>query len=134
MSAVLRPLYLINPGQVGHWRQLAACRHADPELFFPVSASGPCLDQVTRAKAVCAGCRVKRQCLVFALGTGQEHGVWAGMSEQELREQARLRQSQAAPYAARSSEDLMTAHALAENSQCPASVRPRLARQIPNGG
>jgi hypothetical protein len=23
------------------WRQLAACRHADPELFFPVSASGP---------------------------------------------------------------------------------------------
>lgn len=80
MSAVLRPLYLINPGQVGHWRQLAACRHADPELFFPVSASGPCPDQVTRAKAVCAGCRVKRQCLVFALGTGQEHGVWAGMS------------------------------------------------------
>jgi hypothetical protein len=23
-----------------HWRQLGACRHADPELFFPVSASG----------------------------------------------------------------------------------------------
>ena len=22
------------------WRQLGACRHADPELFFPVSASG----------------------------------------------------------------------------------------------
>jgi len=89
MSAVLRPKHLINPDQDGHWRQLAACRHADPELFFPVSASGPSLEQVARAKAICAGCRVKRQCLVFALGTRQEHGVWAGLSEQELREQAR---------------------------------------------
>ena len=89
MSAVLRPTHPINPDQGGHWRQLAACRHTDPELFFPVSASGPCLDQVVRAKAVCAGCRVRRQCLVFALGTRQEHGVWAGMSEQELRERAR---------------------------------------------
>jgi WhiB family redox-sensing transcriptional regulator len=86
MSAVLRPTHPINPDQGGHWRQLAACRHTDPELFFPVSASGLCLDQVGRAKAVCAGCRVRRQCLVFALGTRQEHGVWAGMSEQELRE------------------------------------------------
>jgi WhiB family redox-sensing transcriptional regulator len=91
MSAVLRLIYQINPSQGGQWRQLAACRYADPELFFPVSASGPCLDQVARAKAICAGCRVKRQCLIFALGTRQEHGVWAGMSEQELREQARRR-------------------------------------------
>jgi WhiB family redox-sensing transcriptional regulator len=89
MSAELRLIYLINPDQGGHWRQLAACRHADPELFFPVSASGLCLDQVVRAKAICAGCRVKRQCLVFALDTRQQHGVWAGMTEQELQERTR---------------------------------------------
>ena len=67
------------------WRQLAACRHADPELFFPVSASGPSLDQITQAKAICAGCPVRRQCLAFALDTRQNHGVWGGMSEQERR-------------------------------------------------
>jgi WhiB family redox-sensing transcriptional regulator len=67
------------------WRQLAACRHADPELFFPVSASGPSLDQITQAKAICAGCPVRQQCLAFALGTRQDHGVWGGMSEEERR-------------------------------------------------
>jgi WhiB family transcriptional regulator, redox-sensing transcriptional regulator len=65
------------------WRLLAAWRHADPELFFPVSASGPSLDQVTQAKAICAGCPVRRQCLAFALDTRQDHGVWGGMSEEE---------------------------------------------------
>src|SRR5260370_34888561 len=65
------------------WRLLAACRHADPELFFPVCASGPSLDQVTQAKAICAGCPGRRQCLAFALDTRQNHGVWGGMSEHE---------------------------------------------------
>ena len=71
------------------WRQLAACRHADPELFFPVSAAGPSLDQITQAKAICARCPVRRQCLAFALDTMQDHGVWGGMSEQERRLRAR---------------------------------------------
>jgi WhiB family transcriptional regulator, redox-sensing transcriptional regulator len=71
------------------WQQLAACRHADPELFFPLSASGPSLDQITQAKAICAGCPVRRQCLAFALDTRQKHGVWGGMSEEERRPRAR---------------------------------------------
>ena len=71
------------------WRQMAAYRHADPELFFPVSASGPSLDQVTQAKAICAGCPVRRHCLGFALDTRQDHGVWGGMSEEERRPRAR---------------------------------------------
>ena len=71
------------------WRQLAACGHADPELFFPVSRSGPSIDQITQAKAICARCPVRRQCLAFALDTRQDHGVWGGMSEQERRLRAR---------------------------------------------
>jgi WhiB family transcriptional regulator, redox-sensing transcriptional regulator len=65
------------------WRLLAACRSADPDLFFPVSVSGRSLEQVTEAKAICSGCPVRQECLAFALGTGQLHGIWGGASEQE---------------------------------------------------
>jgi len=67
------------------WRQRAACLLADPDLFFPVSAAGRSLEQVTRAKAICARCRVRPECLAFALATGQVHGVWGGLTEQERR-------------------------------------------------
>ena len=66
-----------------NWRSLAACRSADPDLFFPVSSSGASVAQVAEAKAICAGCQVRRDCLAFALRTHQDHGVWGGLSEQE---------------------------------------------------
>ena len=62
---------------------MAACRSTDPDLFFPISSSGRSVAQVAEAKAVCAGCRVRRECLAFALRTHQVHGVWGGLSEQE---------------------------------------------------
>jgi WhiB family transcriptional regulator, redox-sensing transcriptional regulator len=65
------------------WRSAAACRSADPDLFFPVSSSGRALEQVAEAKAICARCPVRPECLAFALRTGQLHGVWGGMGEQE---------------------------------------------------
>jgi len=67
----------------GDWWQSAACQEADPELFFPVGARGPAVGEIARAKAVCAGCRVRRQCLQFALATHQMHGVWGGTTEDE---------------------------------------------------
>lgn len=65
------------------WRSIAECQFADPDLFFPISTSGRALQQVAEAKEVCARCQVKRECLRFALLTGQRHGVWGGMSEEE---------------------------------------------------
>jgi WhiB family transcriptional regulator, redox-sensing transcriptional regulator len=67
------------------WQDLAACRTADPELFFPVSEAGPALGQVARAKAVCATCSVREKCLDYALATRQPHGVWGGTSEEDRR-------------------------------------------------
>ena len=65
------------------WWSLAACKSADPDLFFPISHSGPASAQVARAKAVCAGCAVRDQCLRYALAADPVHGVWGGMSEEE---------------------------------------------------
>ena len=65
------------------WWRSAACQEADPELFFPVAALGPAAGEIDRAKAVCGGCRVRHQCLQYALATHQVHGVWGGMTEAE---------------------------------------------------
>jgi WhiB family redox-sensing transcriptional regulator len=67
------------------WRELAACRSYDPELFFPIGKAGLGRAEVQRAKAVCAGCPVRQACLDFALRTGQEFGVWGGYDEDERR-------------------------------------------------
>ena len=65
------------------WWSRAACLTADPELFFPVSSSGPALRQVGRAKAVCARCQIQRACLRYALDAGSVLGVWGGTTEKE---------------------------------------------------
>jgi WhiB family redox-sensing transcriptional regulator len=66
------------------WRRLAACRSADPELFFPVSGGG-WSGQVEKAKALCGTCPVRRQCLQYAIGEDEAYGVWGGMTEDERR-------------------------------------------------
>ncbi len=65
------------------WWARAACASADPELFFPISYSGPALRQVARAKAICARCPIRQECLRYALDAGSIHGVWGGMTEGE---------------------------------------------------
>ncbi|MER5216471.1 WhiB family transcriptional regulator [Streptomyces sp. NPDC002838] len=68
-----------------NWRDHAACRHEDPDLFFPIGTTGPALVQTQRAKAVCRRCPVREECLQWALDTGQTLGVWGGTSEDERR-------------------------------------------------
>ena len=73
----------------GRWRALAGCRTTDPDLFFPVSVSGRSLAQVTEAKAICAACPVRPECLAFAFETSQVHGIWGGLTEEERRQALR---------------------------------------------
>jgi WhiB family transcriptional regulator, redox-sensing transcriptional regulator len=85
---------------VAEWWSLAACQSADPDLFFPISGTGPALGQVARAKAVCTACAVRLDCLGYALTSGPLQGVWGGLTEEERRllrqreAKARLRASQ----------------------------------------
>ena len=67
------------------WRHRALCRDEDPELFFPIGTTGPAVVQIEQAKAVCRRCPVTESCLDWALRSGQDSGVWGGLSEDERR-------------------------------------------------
>ncbi|WP_434533314.1 WhiB family transcriptional regulator [Amycolatopsis carbonis] len=62
------------------WQTTAACRSEDPEVFFPSPTATP---QIRHAKAICAACPVRLQCLYLALGNGLDHGIFGGFTEHE---------------------------------------------------
>jgi WhiB family redox-sensing transcriptional regulator len=68
------------------WRRTAACRDTDPDLFFPVGTTGPAIEQIENAKAVCQACDAQSLCLEYALATNQDSGIWGGTSEDERRQ------------------------------------------------
>lgn len=67
------------------WRVHASCRdHHTPSLWFP--ARGPAI----AARAICAACPVRGDCLQVALLDVEEHGIWGGLSERVRRVLRRL--------------------------------------------
>lgn len=73
------------------WLHRARCKDEDPELFFPIGTSGPAAVQIEAAKSICMLCPVRSECLEWAMVTGQEAGVWGGLSEDERRALRRAR-------------------------------------------
>ena len=80
------------------WHDHAACRDAEPDLFFPDGNIRSARAQVKTAKLICRGCPVRTFCLNWALASGQEHGIWGGLTEDERRRLHRRGQ----PWIARS--------------------------------
>lgn len=75
------------------WRDHAACRDVDPDLFFPIGTMGESLLQIDEAKQICQACPVCGPCLRWAVDSGSA-GVWGGTTEDErriLRRQLTLR-------------------------------------------
>lgn len=69
------------------WRERAACRTADPELFFPTAtAPGAAAQRRNReAKAICGRCPVLAECLSWAMTEGLDYGVFGGLTADERR-------------------------------------------------
>lgn len=78
------------------WQQLAACRDTDPELFFPEVddyTAPETAAQLFAAAKVCVSCPVRRECLIYAVDSGQSFGIWAGRTPSELRAIRRQRRA-----------------------------------------
>jgi WhiB family redox-sensing transcriptional regulator len=72
------------------WRQHAACRGLEPEVFYPASE-----EQTEEAKAICGECPVREPCLDYALANRERDGVWGGATERERRRLIRQRRRSA---------------------------------------
>ena len=75
------------------WRESAACRYLETDLFFPIGKTGRAVEEIQRAKQVCASCPVQQPCLTFALDTHQGYGIWGGYDEDERRIMLRQRRN-----------------------------------------
>ncbi len=75
----------VTPVITTDWRELGACRDSEPSLFFPVGTTGPAVEQIAGAVAICASCSVQETCLEYALESNQESGVWGGYAEEDRR-------------------------------------------------
>jgi hypothetical protein len=67
------------------WRDYAACRNEDPDLFFPKGTDGPWALQIEQAKAVCRRCPALEACLLYAYEANPSDGIFGGLTEAERR-------------------------------------------------
>lgn len=77
----------VTDGPARGWWQDAACiEHSGVVDFFPARG-----ESTAAAKAICARCPVRDDCLEYALQWDPLCGVWGGHSERERRQLKRAR-------------------------------------------
>jgi WhiB family redox-sensing transcriptional regulator len=70
------------------WQWRAACRDEDAALFFAPNRPESKEERLARereAKAICAICPVRPECLDYAVRIKEPHGIWGGLNELERR-------------------------------------------------
>jgi WhiB family redox-sensing transcriptional regulator len=76
------------------WRVAALCRGDDAVHFFApahLERKEERSMRESRARALCARCPVKAECLDSALDSGEPHGIWGGLNELQRRRLLRRR-------------------------------------------
>lgn len=79
---------LIDTDHGDDWRNHAACRGEDPELFYPAAGQS----EATEALRICRRCPVAEQCLAWAEHIGDDWAVLGGTTAKQRRN-ARLRRT-----------------------------------------
>jgi len=95
-ARIVRPLIEPSPA----WRNDAACRGYDTDLFFPEAmghgnAIGVTI-RVRAAKAICATCPVQDACYSYALDNNIYYGIWGGYAMSQAARRQRKRRSKLA--------------------------------------
>lgn len=76
----LDPAGIGRDGENLAWQRDAACRDADPDLFFPELGPGMHA-QIAEARRICAACPVRVACLHYAQARREPFGIWGGETE-----------------------------------------------------
>ena len=64
------------------WMDSPACAGLPIDVFFPAKGQSVV---AANARAICARCEVRPQCLAYARSFNDTSGVWAGTTERERR-------------------------------------------------
>ena len=90
-SVQLLPIVTPAPTpSLGEWPGRGLCVGEDPEVFFPSGG-----DPGTDARETCAACRVRDECLNYAIDA-DEFGIWGGLDQDERRNKRRRQRRKAA--------------------------------------
>jgi WhiB family redox-sensing transcriptional regulator len=96
---------------ISMWRAYAECRAENATYFYAPAHFERKPEKDYRegnARALCRACRVRQQCLEYALEVAESHGIWGGLNELErallLRRRRRAEAEAAAAEAAEAAE------------------------------
>jgi WhiB family transcriptional regulator, redox-sensing transcriptional regulator len=62
------------------WTLQAACLDVPEAVFYPEKGG-----DVRPGKRICQTCRVREECLEYAMVNNERFGIWGGLSEPERR-------------------------------------------------
>ena len=78
---------------ISTWQQRGSCRTGPGSDFYPpmhTERKHERLARERRAKAVCAACPVRDECLDHAVAYDERYGIWGGLNQDERRNLRRI--------------------------------------------